>query len=107
VSVAGFWHRARMTETGLGGIRAAIDAVDEEIVRLLAEREGLVRRAAPLKADAQAVRAPDRVAQVVARVRGLAAVAGGDPDVVERTYRAMIQAFIDLETGEHRRLQQG
>jgi isochorismate pyruvate lyase len=84
-------------------IRAAIDAVDADLVRLLARRETLVRRAAPLKRDTQAVQAPGRVEQVVARARAQATTAGADPDVVERIYRAMIQAFIDLELSEHRR----
>ncbi|GAA3348368.1 hypothetical protein GCM10020358_66610 [Amorphoplanes nipponensis] len=87
----------------LDQIRTAIDAVDAELVRLLARREGLVRQAAPLKRDAGAVRAPGRVEQVVARARALAATAGADPDVVERIYRAMVQAFIDMELAEHRR----
>ncbi|MEV4498133.1 chorismate mutase [Micromonospora arborensis] len=95
-----------MTETSsaLTEIRARIDELDGELVGLLARREALVRRAAPLKGDRQAVRAPDRVAQVVARVRALANEAGADPNLVERIYRGMIQAFIDLETDEHQRL---
>lgn len=92
-----------MTEPALAAIRAEIDELDDAIVRLLARREGLVRRVAPLKADRAAVRAPDRVAQVVARVRALAAEAGADPDVIERIYRGMILAFIDMETAEHSR----
>jgi isochorismate pyruvate lyase len=88
----------------LAGIRAAIDELDGEMVGLLARREQLVRRAAPLKGDQQSVRAPERVAQVVARVRALAGEAGADPDLVERIYRGMIQAFIDMESTEHRRL---
>jgi len=87
----------------LDEIRTAIDAVDAELVRLLARRESLVRRAAPLKRDAGAVRAPGRVEQVIARARAHAATAGADPDVVERIYRTMVQAFIDLELTEHRR----
>jgi isochorismate pyruvate lyase len=66
-------------------------------VTLLAERERLVRRAGRLKADTGAVRAPGRVEQVVARARAMAAEAGASPDVAERTYRAMIAAFVDLE----------
>jgi isochorismate pyruvate lyase len=86
-----------MTGTPLDEIRAEIDLLDRRLVALLAEREGLVRRAGRLKADTDAVRAPGRVEQVVAKVRGLATEAGGSPDVAERTYRAMIAAFIDLE----------
>ncbi|MEU7750252.1 chorismate mutase [Micromonospora sp. NPDC049101] len=92
------------TASALADIRAQIDELDAALVGLLARREALVRRAAPLKSDTQAVRAPDRVAQVVARVRALADEAGADPDLIERIYRAMIQAFIDMETGEHQRL---
>ena len=91
------------TPQTLDEIRTGIDAVDADLVRLLARREALVRRAAPLKADAGAVRSPGRVEQVIARVRATAADAGADPDVVERIYRAMIAAFIDMELGEHRR----
>ncbi|MEU8421461.1 chorismate mutase [Micromonospora sp. NPDC048835] len=98
-----------MAETAptLTEIRARIDELDAELVGLLARRETLVRQAAPLKSDSQAVRAPDRVAQVVARVRGLAGDAGADPDLIERIYRGMIQAFIEMETDEHHRVKGG
>jgi isochorismate pyruvate lyase len=81
----------------LAEIRARIDLLDREVVRLLAERETLVRQAGRLKSDSSAVRAPDRVAQVIARVRVVAEEVGASPAVVERTYRAMIGAFIELE----------
>ena len=81
----------------LAGVRAAVDRLDADVVALLARREELVRAAGRLKTDAAAVRAPGRVEQVVARVRALAAEHGATPDVVERVYRAMIAAFVDLE----------
>ena len=83
-------------------IRAAIDVIDAEVVERLAAREALVRRAAGFKTDEQAVRAPDRVGEVIAKVRALAIEAGATPEVVERVYRAMIAAFIDLELAAHR-----
>ncbi|MBF9128926.1 chorismate mutase [Plantactinospora sp. S1510] len=86
----------------LAEIRARIDLLDREVVRLLGERETLVRQAGRLKSDDAAVRAPDRVAQVIARVRAMAEETGASPEVVERTYRAMIGAFIDLELAVHR-----
>jgi isochorismate pyruvate lyase len=86
-----------MTGNPLDEIRADIDRLDRRLVTLLAERERLVRRAGRLKADTDAVRAPGRVEQVVARVRAVATEVGASPDVAERTYRAMIAAFIDLE----------
>ncbi|WP_026311446.1 chorismate mutase [Parafrankia elaeagni] len=86
----------------LRDIRSRIDLLDQQIVQLLAAREELVRAAGRLKSDTAAVRAPDRVEQVVQRVRGLAKEAGASPEVVDRIYRAMISAFIDLELAVHR-----
>jgi chorismate mutase/predicted N-acetyltransferase YhbS len=86
-----------MTQDDIRSIRGEIDRLDRRMVALLAERETLVRRAGRLKTDAAAVRAPQRVTQVVERVRSTATELGASPDVVERTYRAMIGAFIDLE----------
>ena len=53
-------------------VRAGIDRLDAQIVRLLAERGAYVLAAARFKHSADAVRAPQRVEQVVARVRALA-----------------------------------
>ncbi len=85
----------------LAEVRARIDGVDDELVRLLAERQRLVRAAAAFKADEQAVRAPDRVEQVVALARRRATAAGLAPEVAEAVWRSMIAAFIDLELEEH------
>lgn len=88
----------------LAEVRAAIDDIDTELVRQLAAREALVRRAAALKSDEDGVRAPGRVAEVIDRVRSLAMAAGATPEVVEAVYRAMIRSFIELELREvHRR----
>jgi isochorismate pyruvate lyase len=59
--------------TTLADVRARIDA---DLVRLLADRQSLARTAAGLKADADAVRASDRIEQVIAAVRDRASAAG-------------------------------
>ncbi|GLZ30345.1 chorismate mutase [Lentzea sp. NBRC 105346] len=87
----------------LAEVRARIDAIDTELVRLLADRQQLVEQAAKFKKDENAVRAPDRVEQVIANVRAKAEQAGLAPDVAESVWRAMIRAFIDLELSEHER----
>ncbi|WP_203664572.1 chorismate mutase [Actinocatenispora rupis] len=89
--------------TTLTEVRTRIDAIDADLIRLLADRQSLVRAAAAFKADAQAVRAPDRVARVVALARERAAAAGLDPTVAEAVWRAMIGAFVDLEMTEQAR----
>jgi len=87
----------------LESVRADIDAIDRQIVTLIAERQGRVEAAGRLKSDRAAVRAPSRVESVIEKVRGLAEEAGADPTVVEQTYRSMIAAFIELELAVHER----
>ncbi|PWW58259.1 chorismate mutase [Actinokineospora spheciospongiae] len=81
----------------LQALRGEIDELDRRIVALLARRTAVVRRVVQVKRDEAAVRSPDRVEQVVRRVRGLAEEHGTDPDVVESTYRALITALTDLQ----------
>jgi isochorismate pyruvate lyase len=77
----------------LGEVRANIDRIDQAIVRLLAERQSFVHEAGRFKANPDAVDDPQRVAQIIAKLRGLAEQDHVSPDVVEATYRAMIAAF--------------
>lgn len=82
----------------LGELRARIDALDEEIITLLARRALCVRDATRFKKDHHQVAAPARQAQVFARVRALAQAHEdqfpGFGDVVESTYRTLVGAFI-------------
>ncbi len=78
-------------------IRGQIDRLDRQLVGLIAERGACVQQAARFKKDAAAVAAPQRVAQVLARVDALAVELGAERRVVEATWRAMIAAFIDAE----------
>jgi isochorismate pyruvate lyase len=81
----------------LAELRHEIDRLDDVIVRLLAARGHYVLAAARFKHSAVEVQAPDRVEQVIARVRAAALREGGLPDVVERGYRALIAAYTDAE----------
>ncbi len=76
-----------------------IDALDEYIVRLLAERFAYAEQAAGFKKSAAEVPAPERVAQVIARVRKIASENGAPPGAVEQVYRALIGAMIEIERG--------
>ncbi|MCQ1950389.1 MULTISPECIES: chorismate mutase [Arthrobacter] len=81
----------------LDNVRTAIDEIDEEIVALIWRRQRLVRVAGGLKDNDDAVRSPKRMEEVIAHVRHAAQEQDGDCNVVERTYKAMIEAFIDYE----------
>jgi isochorismate pyruvate lyase len=83
--------------TSLAEVRHHIDRLDRQLVALIAERGTYVRQAAGFKKTAEEVPAPQRVAQVLARVNALALESGAEPAVVDATWRAMIAAFIDCE----------
>lgn len=87
----------RPAPTSLDDVRERIDAVDHEIVGLLAARAELVAQVVTFKRDAREVPAPARVEQVVANVRQLASERQLDPDLVECVYRPMIAWFTDQQ----------
>lgn len=90
----------------MADVRRHIDALDERIVALVAERGGYVAQAARIKQSADQVYDQARIDFIVARVRAQAREAGAPEAVMEATYRAMIAAFIDFEHGEFKRLRQ-
>ena len=90
-----------VTCTTLEQVRENIDRLDRQIVALLAERGSFVSQAAGFKKDSDGVKAPQRVEQVISKVRDLAQTLGANPDVTEQVYRAMIAAFIQQELAEH------
>jgi len=82
----------------LAELRHRIDALDSQIIDLLAQRAACVRDATRFKRDALQVAAPARQAEVFGKVRALAARHEhnfpGLPDIVESTYRTLVAGFI-------------
>lgn len=85
-------------------VRRHIDALDDRIVALIAERSGYVAQAARIKQSADQVYDGPRIEYIVDRVRAHARTLGAPDSVLEATYRAMIDAFIAYEGGEFARL---
>ena len=84
--------------TTMAEIRAEIDRLDEDLVRLFAERAGFIDRAAEIKAVADLpARIDERVEQVVANVRRHAETYGLPPDLVEKLWRRLIDWSIARE----------
>jgi len=84
----------------LTDVRENIDRLDRQIVPLLAERADYVRQAAGFKQTKAAVVDQDRIEAIVLKVRHMAMEESCDPDVIERIYRSMIDAFIIFESRE-------
>jgi len=84
--------------TTMAHVRAEIDRLDEDLVRLFAARAGYIDRAALIKAEVDLpARIDARVEEVVANVRRHAGVHGLPPDLVEKLWRRLIDWSIARE----------
>jgi isochorismate pyruvate lyase len=94
----------RKTCSSMAEVRAEIDALDRQIVALLADRLHFIGEAARIKASRDAVRDEPRIEDVVAKVRASAAAAGMNPDFIEPIYRDLIERSIAHEFAAFDRL---
>lgn len=81
-------------------VRANIDKIDDEIIKLIAQRGTYVMQASNFKKDEQGVKDTARVEAVIQKVRKKAALYGANQDLVEAVYREMISRFIGMEMEE-------
>jgi len=102
-AVAAVHNDMKNANIDLEYIRKNIDQLDSMIISLLAKRSDMVSAAATLKKDEQAVRDPRRVEQVIEKVRARAVGAGLDPEIAEKTYRTLINCFVQKEMSLFRR----
>jgi chorismate mutase-like protein len=86
-----------MTDT-LAELRADIDAIDRELIALLAKRYGVVHRVATVKVrEGIPAVLPERIAVVKRQARALAENAGLNPDFVESLYHLIIEEACRME----------
>ena len=85
-------------------VRAGVNALDDILVPLLVERSGYMTQAARVKNHEGLVRDEARIQAIVDRVRPMAQAQGGDADLMEQLYRAMMECYIAYEHRELERL---
>ncbi len=82
----------------LAPLRQEIDALDGEIVALLAKRLAVVERVIAVKSEHDIpVILPERIEQVVERAAASGASMGADADFVRTVYRSIIDATCAYE----------
>jgi isochorismate pyruvate lyase len=81
-------------------VRAEIDALDRQIVALLADRLHYIDEAARLKPSRDQVRDEARIADVLAKVEAEARRLGVDDKVIAAAYHALVEASIAHELEE-------
>jgi len=81
----------------MADIRIEIDRLDRLIVDYLVERSGYVARASEIKRLKSEIVDKPRIEDVIAKVRAHTLSMGGDAELLEAIYRAMIAAYIAFE----------
>lgn len=83
--------------TNMAEVRAAIDALDREIVPMIAKRVRYIEAAGRIKNDRNKVHDDARIEDVVQKALAVAATCDAPASIIEATYRAMIAACIAYE----------
>lgn len=86
--------------TAMAEVRAGVDAIDRELVALLAARFGYMRAAARIKPTRDAVRDEERKRIVIEQACAAARVAGVPVDIVAAMWDDLVEASIAYEMAE-------
>lgn len=84
----------------LAEVRQFIDALDDQIVELIAARNGYVKQAANFKHSIDEIKANERMEAVMDRVRNRAMEFGVSPNLMSKLYTIMIDAMVEAEIAE-------
>ncbi len=78
-------------------VREGVDAIDRELVLLIAKRQSYMIAAARIKTDRNTVHDSARIEDVVAKVKASAVRAGLSIDIAEPVWRELIKQSIAYE----------
>ena len=84
-------------------IRDAIDTIDNQIVKLIAQRAKYVYKASEFKISKESVKDSKRVKEVIASKKDLAKKYEVSPLLIEILYEKMIEHFINEEMEQWKR----
>jgi len=83
-------------------LRTEIDNVDDKIVELIGLRNSYIKQAAKFKTTVEEVKAPERINEIMTRVRHKALTLGMSPNMIEELYTLMINEMVESEISEFR-----
>lgn len=81
-------------------VRQYIDQLDDQIVELIAARNGYVKQAANFKHSIEEIKANERMEAVMDRVRYKAMEFGVSPNLLTKLYKIMIDEMVEAEISE-------
>ena len=81
-------------------VRNEIDKIDEEIVKLIAQRSKYVKQAAKFKESVEEIKSDERINDVLNHVRHLAGSLGISPNLVADLFKILIDKMVEMEIEE-------
>lgn len=91
--------------TTLEEARTEIDKVDNEIVSLIAKRNDYIKQIAHFKSTIDEVKAEERIADVISKVREQAISLDLSPNLINDLYVRMIDEMVESEISEFKNAQ--
>ena len=85
--------------------RVEIDAVDRDIVKLIAKRNEYIKQIAHFKTSVEEVKAEGRIADVISNVRAQAISLDLSPNLINDLYVRMINEMVESEISEFKNAQ--
>ncbi len=83
-------------------VRTEIDKLDDQIVELIGARNSYIKQAAKFKNTVDEVKAPERIDEIIAKVRHKALTLGMSANLLEEIYTIMIDEMVESEIAEFR-----
>ncbi len=80
-------------------VRAELDRIDHDLLKLFAERHGYVTRMAEIKTDPHEAHDPARIATILSKQRKRAEELGMDEDQAELIWKTLIDWNVNYEKG--------
>jgi isochorismate pyruvate lyase len=81
----------------MADIRAEIDTIDYQVIKLLGQRFAYVKAASKFKTSETSVKAPERFQTMLQQRRVWAQEQGLNHDVIEKMYTDLVNYFIEEE----------
>ena len=85
-------------------VRAEVDRVDAEILKLIAKRKDYIKQAAKFKHSVEEIKTDERIDEVLSNARHNALRLGVSPDLVTTIYKAMIDDMVEAEIAQFRNI---
>jgi len=86
----------------LDEVRTEIDKLDDQIVELIGARNSYIKQAAQFKDTVDEVKNPERISEIIAKVRHKALELGMSANLLEEIYTIMIDEMVESEIAEFR-----